>query len=215
MPAGSMNRLPLRERACFWTSANGPRGAWNLLTKESCHKEQLLLQRWRSEASADESRRSGLSNSAAAAQQEQAVAAGPHAQHRLEVQRLGLMLVPRALAQDDVAGRRVAELASDSRRVAVEIEQQGRRIVSEAVQIERFVGAHRAIDLACGRTKRTAVACGGLVARQIDEIEDHQPRRRHRESGLNRASDWAARGERARSPGQQKVEGGLQGQQIS
>src|ERR1700682_4201571 len=111
---------------------------------------------------------------AAASKQEQLVAAGLDAQHRFQVERFALMLIPYRLRHDYVSGRRVAQFALDSRSVAVEVKKQRGRVVVEAIQIERLATPDGAVDLRRRRLKRPARAPGGLVARQVEKIEHHQ-----------------------------------------
>src|ERR1700737_4627676 len=110
----------------------------------------------------------------AAPKQQQLVAAGLDAQHRFQVERLALVFLPYRLRHDYVSGRRVAQFALDSRSVAVEVKKQRGRVVVEAIQKERLATPDRAVDLRRGRLKRLARASGGLVARQVEKIENYQ-----------------------------------------
>ena len=74
-----------------------------------------------------------LADRAAAAQQQQLVAAGIDVQHRLQIERLALVLLPYILGYENVARRRIAQFARDPWSVAIEVKQQGSRIIAEAV----------------------------------------------------------------------------------
>ena len=68
-------------------------------------------------------------------------------QHRLEIERLAAFFCPYAGGDDDVAGRCVTEFPIPLGRIAIEIEQQRRNFLAEAVQIERLAACHHLRDL--------------------------------------------------------------------
>jgi hypothetical protein len=117
------------------------------------------------------------------------------------------VLLPYRLRHDYISGRRVAQFALDSRSVAVEVKKQRGRVVVKAIQIERLATPDRAVDLGGRRLERPASASGGFVARQVEKIENHQPRAQRDHRAASDATPSAAPGDLARSPSQQEGRG--------
>jgi hypothetical protein len=87
---------------------------------------------------------------------------------------LAALFRPNARGHDDVSGRRVAEFAIPLGRIAIEVEQQRRNLLVEAVEVKRLSGGDDFRDLTGGRTKGIAATFARLAARDDDEIHhDH------------------------------------------
>ena len=70
-----------------------------------------------------------------------------------EVEGLALMSLPDLSGQDDEAGRRVAETATQNGSVAIEIEQERRDLFLKSVKVERVGRRDDAGDFFGGRPK--------------------------------------------------------------
>ena len=107
----------------------------------------------------------------AVAQQHERLAARSRCKDRCEIECIVLCGAPELRWSDNVTGRRVAKLARERWKVAIEIKDQRRWFLAEAVGIERLVGADDPVDLCGGGAKGVVPAITNRAVGQKEEID--------------------------------------------